>query len=314
MRAARVHRWNTAPIVDTVADPTRGDGQSIVRIDAATVSHLDLTVATGSFDLVPPLPYVPGCEGSGSVLDSDTYPVGTQVIFRDGAVGLDRDGTWQERLAVADDSLIVLDQRLDAAVASTFFVPTTTAYVAVHDLGHVQQGQTVLVSGATGAVGSMVVQLARRAGAHVIALVSRRTRLPALPPGVEGIALEDTTATGRLALTRPGHVLIDTIGGPDVVERIGWVRPGGAAICVGYTAGAEVRLDLPNWLFTDVALVPVNLMNCEARALEIARKLLPQIAAGDIAIAVEEFDLERVATAVDRVARGAIAGRAVIRF
>ncbi|NDK91159.1 zinc-binding alcohol dehydrogenase family protein [Gordonia desulfuricans] len=314
MRAARIHDWDKPPVVEDIPVPTRRPGETLVRVDAATVSHLDITVSTGRFELVPPLPYVPGCEGAATVLESDTHAPGTQVIFRDGVIGLDRDGTWREQVAVSDDALMPLGTPLDPAIAATFFVPTTTAYVALFDVGALESGQTVLVSGATGAVGSMALQLAQDAGAEVIALVSRADRLARLPEGVRGVALDDAAATSALRDAKSADLLLDTIGGQSLSERIGWVKPGGKVACLGYTAGTELTIDLPNWFFSDVTIAPVNLLNKEPRAQEVARSLLPKIADGTLRVTVEEFSLDEASTALERLSHGSVTGRAVIRF
>jgi len=314
MRAALIHEWNTPPLIGDLAEPHRLQGETLVRIDAAAVGHLDITVATGEFALHPPLPYIPGVEGSGTVLQSDTFEPGTQVIVRDGAIGVDRDGTWRERASIPDAALTPLRIRVDPSVAATFFVPTATAFIALHDLGELRSGQTVAVSGATGAVGSMAVQLALQAGAHVIALVSRRSRLGNLPDGVHGIAVEDASALAFLAAERPADLLVDTIGGPSLGQRIKWVRPGGKAICVGYTAGAKFTIDLPTWLATGVAILPLSLISMQTRAKELIAGLLPKIAEGTIRIEYTEFPLEQTAEALHLLQARGIRGRAVIRF
>lgn len=314
VRTARIHDWNSAPVIEELAEPVRRAGETLVKVDAATISHLDLTVATGEFALRPPLPYVPGVEGAATVLESKTLDRGSQAIFRDGTMGLDRDGTWREYASVPDDALVPLEVRLDPAVAATFFVPTTTAYIALHDIGGLEPGQTVLVSGATGAVGSMAVQVARAAGARVIALVSRSSRLAGLPDGVEGVALDDAYSVGKLATERPADLLLDTIGGEGLGQRIGWVTFGGKVVCLGYTAGTTFAVDLPNWFFTDVAILPVNLMSREKRAQQVARQLLPEFAAGRLRLEVSEFPLEQAAAALELLSTGRIRGRAVIRF
>lgn len=314
MRAARIHEWNGTPVVDEVAPPARASGETLVRVDAATVSHLDLTVSYGDFDLAPALPYVPGCEGAGTVIASDTLPTGTQVIFRDGAVGLDRDGTWQEQICVPDEALMALPVALEPALAATFFVPTTTAAVALFDIGRLTADQTVIVTGATGAVGSVAVQLAHNAGARVIAVVSRESRLSSLPPDVLGVALDDEESIAKLATERSADLLVDTIGGARLGHRLGWLAAGGAVVCVGYTAGQDFAVDLPNWLLSDVAILPVNLMRREAAARQYAHELLPRIADGTLSIAVDPYPLDEVATAWTRLQQGKLNGRAVIRL
>ena len=314
MRAALIHEWNTPPLISDGAEPQRLPGETLVQIDAAAVGHLDITVASGEFTLQPPLPYVPGVEGSGTVLESDTFEPGTQVILRDGTIGVDRDGTWREKAAVPDAALTPLRIRVDPSVAATFFVPTATAYIALHDLGGLAKGQTVIVSGATGAVGSMAVQLALEAGANVIALVSRSSRLAHLPAGVRGIAADDAAAFALLAAERPADLLVDTIGGSGLSQRIKCVKPGGKAICVGYTAGAKFTIDLPNWLLTDVSIVPLSLISKQARAKEVIAQLLPKIADGTIRVDFTEFPFEQTADALHLLMSREIRGRAVIRF
>lgn len=314
MRAARIHNWNTDPVIEELPDPVRLPAHTLLRIDAATVSHLDVTVASGNFTLRPSLPYVPGCEGAATVIESDTFRPGTQVIFRDGAIGLDRDGTWREEAVVPDEILMALDIELAPTTAATFFMPTTTAAVSLFEVGGLQPRQTVLISGATGAVGSMAVQLALQAEANVIALVSRGTQLCALPKNVVGVALDDGEAIDWLAKDRPADLLLDTIGGSGLSRRIGWVRFGGKVVCLGYTAGTEFTIDLPNWFFSDVAILPVNLMNHATSALKYAREFLPKIADGSLKIDVDEFSLEELVDALERLSAGHLDGRAVIRF
>ncbi|MEU3855160.1 zinc-binding dehydrogenase [Streptomyces sp. NPDC029554] len=314
MRAALIHQWKSAPASSHVPEVARRPGETLVRIEAATVSHLDVTVASGDFSVSPCLPYVPGVEGAAVVVESDVFAPGRQVIFRDGPLGLSDHGTWREYASVPDHVLMPLDVPLSPSVAATFFTPATTAYVALFDVGGLQAGQTVLVSGATGAVGSVAVQLAKSAGCDVIALVSRRSRLERLPDGVQGVALDDEEALSELRETRPVDLLVDTIGGEGLSDRISWMKFGGRVACLGYTAGTSFSINLPTWFFSDVAILPVNLLTKGDRAKEVARELLPQIASGDIKFDIEEFAIEQVAEAWEKLNSGRVTGRAVIRF
>lgn len=133
MRAARFHQWGAVPVAEDVAEPARGAGEVLVRVQAAAVAHLDVTVATGGFGLKPSLPYIGGAEGAGVVLEAEAgsgIAPGAQVMLRGGGLGVLRDGTWAERVSVPPKAVTVLAPPLPPEVAATFFVPATTAYVA----------------------------------------------------------------------------------------------------------------------------------------------------------------------------------------
>ena len=313
MRAARVHAWGRPPVLDDIPEPVRGDGEVLVEVRAGAVAHLDVTVSGGEFGMRPDLPYVGGVEGSGVVLAADPgsgLAPGVPVMLRGGGLGLLRDGTWTERVSVPAKAVTRLEHELPFDVAATFFVPATTAYVALHDVGRVTAGEEVIVVGAAGAVGSMVAQQALAAGATVIGVVGRKEQLSGVPDGVRAVWLEQTE---ELAKERSAALLVDTLGGAGLVERSRWVRPGGRAVVIGYVTGTEVRIDLPSWLLDDVALLPVNMIRQERRAREVAGDLVRRLAAGELRVPVQRFDLADAALALDALRAGQIRGRAVLR-
>src|SRR5699024_219640 len=142
---------------------------------------------------------------------------------------------WREQLVAVDSALWELPSDLDPAIAATFVDPVATAYVALHDIGNVQAGQRVIVTGAAGVVGALIAQLALAAEAEVIGVVSRRERLADLPTGVKGLSADDERAVAALDDERSADLLIDTVGGIELTRRIGWVRSGGEAVLLGYT-------------------------------------------------------------------------------
>jgi NADPH2:quinone reductase len=315
MRAARFHQWGAAPRIDEVPEPARGDGEVLVQVQAAAVAHLDVTVATGEFALKPPLPYIGGVEGAGVVLEADAdsgIAPGTQVILRGGGLGTLRDGTWTERVSVPRKAVRVLASPLPPEVAATFFVPATTAYVAVHDVARVQPGEHVIVVGAAGAVGSMAAQQALAAGAAVTGVVGRTDQLADVPKGVDAVDLSSASAIAPLAEARSASLLIDTLGGAGLISRTRWVRPGGRAVVIGYVTGPRTEIDLPSWLLDDVALLPVNMIRQERRAREVAGELAERLLAGELQVAVERFGIADTARAVDALKSGRVRGRAVV--
>src|SRR5699024_4618375 len=151
--------------------------------------------------------------------------------------------------------------------------------------------QRVIVTGAAGVVGALIAQLALAAEAEVIGVVSRRERLADLPTGVKGLSADDERAVGALADERSADLLHDTVGGIELTRRIGWVRSGGEAVLLEYTAGKQLLLDLPSWFFLNVRLSPVSMLVRGARAREIAHERLPDFVSGRLDLPVERLEL-----------------------
>ncbi|TDO48044.1 NADPH2:quinone reductase [Kribbella sp. VKM Ac-2527] len=315
MRAIRFHEWGADPVVEEVPAPLVKEGETLVRVEAAAVSHLDLTVASGTFDFKPQLPYVGGVEGCGIVVSSDVHEPGTRVVLRGGGLGLLRDGTWAGFVATRK-AASPLPAELSPEVGATYFVPTTTAYVALHDIGRLGawpgvEDEVVVVAGAAGAVGSVVAQLAVRAGCVVVGVVDP-TQVDLLPAGVEPVLIGDDERAAELLKERPATLLVDTLGGQAVAQRARWVRPGGRAVVVGYVAGKELGLDVPSWLLDDVALLPVNMIRREAAAREYAPLLAELLAKGELTLEVQSFAMDDAPKALHLLATGGLRGRAVI--
>ncbi|WP_280433922.1 quinone oxidoreductase family protein [Nocardia carnea] len=313
MRAARLHEFGRDPVIDEIDAPARGLGQTLVRVDAAALGHLDLTIASGTFDIRPDLPHIGGTDGAGTVVESETFAPGTRVLIRGGGIGLFKNGCWAEYLAAADKVFTPFDTALEPTIAATFFLPSTTGYVAVHDIARVATGERVIVSGASGAVGSMAAQFALAAGAaEVIGVVPRGDQAALLPAGVRPVVGRGEQVAEALGTDLVAEVLIDTLGGDLLPVLLRRIAPGGRAALIGYTLGTDLHLDLPNWLLADVALLPVNMIRKSARQAELAPKLIAMLVAGEVELAVQSFPLDEIATALQAMRDGKVTGRAVV--
>ena len=322
MQAFQIHAWGEPARLCRIPVPTPGPGQALVKIEAAAVTHLDLTVASGEFVLKPALPYVGGVEGAGVIVSADRFAPGTKVALRGGGLGTVRDGTWAEYVVVPQEALAPTADGLSPELASTSFDPLTTAYVALHDVGrlgtwpvdgvHAAVDEVVVVAGAAGAVGSTAVQLALRAGARVIGLVSRPERATDVPPGAEVVTLADRERLAELTASRPATLLMDTWGGADLTVRAGWVRPGGRTLVVGYVRGSVLSIDIANWMFDDVALLPVNMLQRHDSARRVIDELTGLLAGGELTLRVSAFPMAPDSPVFDLLSRGLIDGRACL--
>ncbi len=196
MPAAVLVRHGAAPEHQARPVPRRGAGQALIRVTAAPISPLDLLCATGkSYFGAPPLPYIPGVQGVGVVVEGEALAPGARVWFPCDAGMKPGDGSMAA-YAVTDESaaLPLPDDVADDLVAA-LGLSAIAAWMALTWRGKLQPGEQALVLGASGAVGQVAVQVAKLLGAGRVIAASR-----------------DQMALAR-ALTRGADATVDLTGG-----------------------------------------------------------------------------------------------------
>ncbi|MFE1951966.1 zinc-binding alcohol dehydrogenase family protein [Streptomyces sp. NPDC059524] len=308
-RVLALEEFGTLPRLAERTVPAPTPGHTLVRVVAATVAHLDLNILDGQFGILPQLPFVPGTQGSGYVVASDTHPEGALVRLRGEGLGLSRDGAWTEHALVPDAAVETMPEGTDPALACIYFSPVGTAWAAVHAIAKVRPGERVLVTGASGAVGAMAVQLAARAGAEVIGAVGRQAKLRHVPGVAKALLVSELTEE---AIGGKVDALIDTVGGRILRDALTLVRPRGRAALLGYTAGRELALDLADFFLADVALLPVNMISRGQEVAPEVLRLLPDLSSGALTLPYERYRMDALGEAVERLRAGSAVGRIVL--
>jgi len=239
MRAAVLASHGATPQVAERVEPDAGDGKAVVELLAAGLNPADLAIASGTFPAgSPPLPYVPGIEGVGRVVESSRFPAGTRVWASGRGLGVGADGSFSERFAAAEEALFAVPDDADDVVAAAFGQVGLAAWMPLTWLAPVRDGETVLVLGATGSVGTVAVQAAKLLGAGRVVAVGRdETRLAAAvglgADAAVGLAGEDFR--DRLAAACEGAP-------PTLVVDLLWVEPVEAAAVVAGPGARFVHL------------------------------------------------------------------------
>jgi NADPH:quinone reductase len=206
-------------------EPIAGSSQVLVDVHHVSLNHGDLNDARSG--RVPP-GAVLGSDAAGVVAqaraDGGGPDVGTRVVAM-------AQGAFAARIAVEVDALAEVPQSVDLAEAAALPVAGLAALRALRAAGPLL-GRRVLITGASGGVGRFAVQLAARAGAHVIASVGSVAR-------GEGLAAKgaDEVVVGLEGLDQPVDVVLDQIGGPQMVEAWRLLAPGGSLQSIGWTSG-----------------------------------------------------------------------------
>jgi NADPH2:quinone reductase len=289
-----------------------GAGMVVVAVEAACLSHLDLQIAAGQFAVRPREPYVPCTEGLGRIVAGDADLVGRRVRIRGEGVGMTRDGCCSELAAVPVGALHDVREDVDAVLAATFFVPCSTAAVALHDVGGVQPGELVGVRGASGAVGSIAVQMALAAGADVVAVVATPERAETLPEGARPVVAATADELRERLAGAQLDLLVDTVGGPDLEACLPAMRPRSRIVLVGYAGGARLDLDITSLLVHDVSILPVNGVSREPETAGRAHAWLDDLVGGRLFLPTSSYPLSQLGAAVTALGERPSPGRVAI--
>lgn len=223
---------------------TPGEGV-LIDVHAAGVSYPELLQTRGEYQMKPPLPFVPGSEVAGVVRSA---PEGAGVSAGDRVAGFCLLGGWAEVAVAPSFFTFALPDELDFAQGAGLVLNYHTAYFSLVTRGRLKEGETVLVHGAAGGVGTAVLQVARGLGARTIAVVSSDEKEQVAR---DAGAHEVVRSTGAwkdevLALSDGGvDVVIDPVGGDRFTDSLRSLTRGGRVVVVGFTGGSipEVKVN-----------------------------------------------------------------------
>jgi NADPH2:quinone reductase len=249
VRAAVIEELGGEPVLREVPQPVPGEGDRLVALSAAALNPADLVYAAG-IRLQPPIPYVPGLEGVGRLED------GSRVYV---PMAPPPHGTFAEYTVVPKDGALPLPEDVSDEQALCVGVAGTTAWLALTWKGGIQPGESVLVTGATGAVGQVAVQAAVALGAsRVVAAGRDRDTLERLQEvGASEVVVLDGDYQDALTASSAGgfDLVIDALFGEPMMAAIRATRMGGRIVNLGMRAGRSMQLD-------GIALKGKDLLSC----------------------------------------------------
>ena len=217
----------------------------VIDVHAAGVSFPELLQTRGEYQLKPPLPFVPGSEVGGVVRSA---PSDAQVEVGDRVAAFCGLGGFAETAVAAEFFTFALPPQLDFAQGAGLILNYHTAYFALVLRGRLKEGETVLVHGAAGGVGTAALQVAKAVGARTIAVVSSeaKQRVAQEAGADEVIRLREGWKDEVKALSDGGvELVIDPVGGDRFTDSLRSLREHGRLVVVGFTGGSipEVRVN-----------------------------------------------------------------------
>jgi NADPH2:quinone reductase len=215
-------------------------GEVRVAVRAAGINFPDILMVAGEYQLKPELPFIPGVEAAGDVIELgegvESVAVGDRVIVKL------RFGGYADEVVLAATQLTPMPDNFDYAEAATFLAGHGTAYHGLVERGHLQPGEVLLVHGAGGGVGLAAVELGKVLGAEVIATASSDEKLAmARERGADHLIRNDREpfrdAVKRITQNRGADVVFDPVGGEMFEQSLRCIAWGARILVVGFTGG-----------------------------------------------------------------------------
>src|SRR3954463_8938994 len=227
----------------------------VVDVRAAGVSFPELLQTRGEYQLKPPLPFVPGSEVAGVVRSA---PEGAPVSEGDRVAAFCMLGGFAEVAVAPPHMTFALPDEMDFAQGAGLVLNYHTAYFSLKLRGRLAEGETVLVHGAAGGVGTAALQIAKGLGAKTIAVVSSDAKeRVAREAGADEVVRSDGSWKDEAKEWSGGgvDVVLDPVGGDRFTDSIRSLRAGGRVVVVGFTGGSIPEVKVNRLLLNNTEVV-----------------------------------------------------------
>jgi len=306
----------------TDVDPETLEGEVLIAVDFAGVNYKDAMVTGPRNRVARRSPLIGGVDLAGRVVEdrSGRFAVGLAVLAHGHAIGVGHDGGFAELAKVPADWVVPLPEKLDAKAAMVLGTAGFTAMASLARLEHagIRPGDgPLLVTGASGGVGSTAVGILAIAGFEVVASTGRAaettflTRLGASQ--VIGRDEIDDRPERRLGTERWAGA-VDCVGGATLSAILRSLRYGGAVAASGLTGGAELHSSVYPFIVRNISLLGVDAVEMPAEArLELWDRLAGLANSELVDVILDEVvGLDGVPSALEKIAAGEVRGRIIV--
>ncbi|HEY0513366.1 MAG TPA: NAD(P)H-quinone oxidoreductase [Thermoanaerobaculia bacterium] len=312
-------RDHPTPVVDDLPDPIPAPGEVLVAVEAAGLNHADLHQLRGQYPPPAGESDVPGLEVSGVVIEGEKgspWQPGTRVMALVGG------GAHATRATVPVGQLMPLPDNLSFIEGAAIPEAALTAWVNLVVEGGLQPQETVLVTGATGGMGSFTAQLARELGARVLAAGRSRERLEMLRGlGIDEVCVEGANLPAQVRDATGGRgadLVIDYTAGPEIGSHLAALAKRGRLVVVGTVGSRKAEVDF-GLLMSRRLRVIGSVLRARPReekarlTADFAAFALPRLRDGRLRPVVDRvFPLERAGEAYQALERGGAFGKIVL--
>ncbi len=298
-------------------------GDVLIRVHYSSLNYKDALSATGNRGVTRSYPHVPGIDGAGVVAESSSpdFAPGDQVIASGFDIGMNKPGGFGQYIRVPADWIIHCPPGLPLRSSMIYGTAGFTAALSVERLVNFPVGPEkgkILVSGATGGVGSIAIALMAKLGYRVSAVSGKADAAEYLQHLGAGEIISRQQAadtSGKLLLKEKWAGVIDTVGGEILATSIKSTAYGGAVTCCGNAASADLPLSVYPFILRGVSLLGIDSAKCPIQTREkIWQKLAGEWRLKSLDSMATECTLAELPDYIERMLQGRHTGRVLVNL
>jgi NADPH:quinone reductase-like Zn-dependent oxidoreductase len=296
--------------VQEVPDPIPGPEDVLIEVKTTTVNHLDLFQRAGTRP-VPRLPFTPGLEAAGIVLqDANGFHKGEHVLTGNAA-GAKGGGGYAGKIAAPASDLARVPAGVSFEQAAAAGLAASTAWASLFDRGQLKAGERVLIWAGSSGVGTFAIQLAKHAGAYVITTASSSERADTLYKlGADRVINHREQDLGKTLQREGGAHLVLELVGSTLQTSIVAAQQEGRIILVGNLGGQEATVDTQAWRLKRVHVIGGGMLHTSTQNMQQILHLIAEKAITPLI--ARTFPIEQAAEAHRLLASGEPQGKIVL--
>jgi NADPH2:quinone reductase len=324
-RAFRIHQQSGQIVsrMETIGLNDLAEGEVVVKVRYSTINYKDALAATGAGKILRRYPLVGGIDLAGEVVSSSDpqFQPGQKVLVTGSELSETRDGGYAEYARLKSDAVVPIPAGLDEFQAMAIGTAGYTAALAIHRMeqnGQQPEGGEIVVTGATGGVGSVAVDMLAARGYKVVAVTGKQSSVDYLQRiGAARVLLRDQINTGSRPLEEAQFAgAIDNVGGELLTWLTRTVKFWGNIASIGLAASPELKTTVMPFILRGVSLLGINsVYTPRPLRLQVWQRLATDLKPRHLdSIVTSTIPFEQLPGAFDAYLRAGVTGRTVVRI
>ncbi len=309
--------------IKEISTPKCGENEVVIKVSYSSLNYKDALSSVGNPGVTRKFPHVTGIDVAGTVHESTSgiFNIGEKVLVTGYDMGMNTDGGHAEYVKVPASWVARIPDAINEKEIMTFGTAGLTAALSVQELvlnGVRPEDGEILVTGATGGVGSIAVSILNKIGYKVVAISGKENKIDYLKEiGANEVILRNTfnEEAKKPMMGEKYAGVIDTVGGEILANALKYIKYDGVATCCGLTSSHELNTNVFPFILRGVRLIGIDSVECKLEKKQAAwEKIASKWKTDTLDSITNEITLDEVKGAYEKLLAGQAVGRYVVKI